>query len=114
MTDALGNEVEEGNLIYITHNNQIGIVQGGVTPGGKLRFLGTSGSKQSADSWNFVVITKEQALLTLNEKVNDAAEENEEELNQACEEMNEAEIRDGWYFKRNQKIIDIVTKILEE
>lgn len=64
MKDALGNILELGDIIadirtsYAWHN--VGVIHGGITNGGRIRYIGTRGRKYQAMEKCLIKITDEQ------------------------------------------------------
>lgn len=72
MIDKLKNEINDGDLVVqVNYESAIlGVVHGGITNGGKIRYISYTSSKESSAPYNLIVITKEQAQNFIEERLN--------------------------------------------
>lgn len=63
MKDKLNTEIQEGDLVAQVNYQAafVGVVHGGITKGGKVRFL-SQGGKSNSHSYNLIIISREQFI----------------------------------------------------
>lgn len=69
-TDFLDNDINDGDIIIQINNGwkMPGIVQGGMTKGGKIRYFSVNGHKESSHGYNMLKVSLTQLENLINQK----------------------------------------------